>query len=171
MPESEPQRLTQQGFEDLYAHLGPRLLSFLTRQAGNADLASDLLQETFLRILRSPVRVFSDGELRGYAYRTAYSVVTDHFRREQRARRWSFFTGRSTPVKPEPAGDMNRVFGKLNHRERSLLWMAYVEEMNHEEIAAALGVKPRTVKVLLHRARKRLGDMLRKLNLGPEALQ
>jgi RNA polymerase sigma-70 factor (ECF subfamily) len=169
MPQSEPQILTQQAFEDLYAQLGPRLLRFLTRQAGNADLASDLLQETFLRILRSPVRVFSEAEMRGYAYRTAHSVATDHFRREQRARRWSLFMGRQPSVSPQPSGGMERVFAQLTHRERSLLWMAYVEEMNHAEIAVALEVRPGSVKVLLHRARKRLGDKLRAQNLGREA--
>ena len=169
MPENEAQTLTQQGFEDLYANLGPRLLNFLNRQVRNADLASDLLQDTFLRVLRSPVRVFSEGELRSYTYRTAHSVVTDHFRREQRARRWSFLSSRNTPTPPRPASCMDRVFAELKPRERSLLWMAYVEEMSHEEIAAALDVGPRSVKVLLHRARKRLGDKLKKQNLGSEA--
>ncbi len=168
MPEPRPQSLTHEAFADLYARLGPRLLNFLTRQVGNPDLASDLLQETFLRILRSAVLVHSDPELSGYAFCTAHSVVMDHFRREQRARRWNFLAAWGAPVQREPSADMARVFGKLNPRDRSLLWLAYVEEMNHEEIAAALGVGARSVKVLLHRARKKLGDTLRAQNLGPE---
>jgi RNA polymerase sigma-70 factor (ECF subfamily) len=148
MLETEAQHLSREGFDALYTSVGPRLLNFLNRQVRNPDLASDLLQDTFLRILRSPVRVFSAGELRSYAYRTAHSVVTDHFRREQRARRWSFLSGRNTPAPPRPASGVDRVFAELKPRERSLLWMAYVEEMSHEEIAAALDVGPRSVKVL-----------------------
>jgi len=41
-----------------------------------------------------------------------------------------------------------------------LLWLAYVEEDTHEEIADALGVKRGSVKVLLSRARARLRDLL-----------
>jgi len=48
----------------------------------------------------------------------------------------------------------------LKPRERALLWLAYVEEDTHEEIADALGVKRGSVKVLLSRARARLRDLL-----------
>ena len=67
--------------------------------------------------------------------------------------------------------DMSRVFEELKPRERALLWLAHVEESDHEEIAEALGLKAKSIRVLLFRARKRLGELLTKRGLGPEVLR
>src|SRR5882762_10483101 len=50
-------------------------------------------------------------------------------------------------------------------QERALLWLAHVEGSSHEEIGEALGVKEKSVKVMLFRARKRLGALLSKKGL------
>jgi RNA polymerase sigma-70 factor (ECF subfamily) len=63
---------------------------------------------------------------------------------------------------------MSRVFAELKPQERALLWLAHVEGNSHEEIAEALGVKSKSIKVMLFRARKRLGEMLTKKGLAPE---
>ena len=64
---------------------------------------------------------------------------------------------------PDPAlrVDMMRVFGQLKPQQRQLMWLAYVEGASHLEIATALGLRERSVRVLLHRARRRLAALLR----------
>jgi len=57
--------------------------------------------------------------------------------------------------------DMARVFGQLKAQQRQLMWMAYVEGADHREIAAALNLGERSVRVLLHRARRKLAGLLR----------
>ena len=49
--------------------------------------------------------------------------------------------------------DLDSAFARLTARERALLWLAYVEEYYHREIAGILGVKEASVRVLLFRAR------------------
>jgi RNA polymerase sigma-70 factor (ECF subfamily) len=51
--------------------------------------------------------------------------------------------------------------------ERSLLWLAHVEGLSHAEVAAALDVKPGSVRVLLFRARRALAGRLRDRGLEP----
>jgi RNA polymerase sigma-70 factor, ECF subfamily len=63
---------------------------------------------------------------------------------------------------------MMKVFAELKPKERALLWLAHVEEADHEDIGQALGVKSGSVKVLLFRARKHLGELLTKKGLAPE---
>jgi RNA polymerase sigma factor (sigma-70 family) len=53
-----------------------------------------------------------------------------------------------------------REFAALAPRERAILWMAYVEGDNHQEIADALGLAKGSVKVLLFRARAKLRNLL-----------
>jgi RNA polymerase sigma factor (sigma-70 family) len=55
---------------------------------------------------------------------------------------------------------LGRELAELTPRDRALLWLAYVEEHNHEEIASALGLARGSVKVLLSRARTRLRKLL-----------
>ena len=56
--------------------------------------------------------------------------------------------------------DMVRTFERLKPQQRQLLWMAYVEQAAHRDIAAALGLGERSIRVLLHRARRKLARLL-----------
>jgi RNA polymerase sigma-70 factor (ECF subfamily) len=42
------------------------------------------------------------------------------------------------------------------------MWLAYVEGADHREIAAALGLRERSVRVLLHRARRKLAALIQR---------
>ena len=66
--------------------------------------------------------------------------------------------------RPADRLDLQRALTQLSARERSLLWLAYVQGCSHEEIAATHGVKRASLKTLLHRAKRRLLDLL-----GPDA--
>jgi RNA polymerase sigma-70 factor, ECF subfamily len=57
--------------------------------------------------------------------------------------------------------DMIRVFRQLKPQQRQMMWLAYVEGADHREIASALGVREGSVRVLLHRARRKLAALLR----------
>jgi RNA polymerase sigma-70 factor (ECF subfamily) len=67
----------------------------------------------------------------------------------------------------QPGGDAMRVFQQLKTHEQTLLWLAYVEEFDNREIALALELNEKSVRVLLFRARKKLAGMLGKLSIGP----
>ena len=84
--------------------------------------------------------------------------MADEWRRRKR-------TAPQTDTAPEPgtAGpalalglDRRRVFGELNPQQRQMLWLSYVEG----EISAAVGVREGSVRVLLHRARRKLASLL-----------
>ena len=49
---------------------------------------------------------------------------------------------------------------QLKPRERSLLWLAYVQGCSYAEIAEVVGVRPSSLKSMLFRARRRLAAML-----------
>ena len=154
--------LTERAFEDLYRHaLGP-LWTYVHRVIGNAADADEVVQEAFCRVLCADVSALSLEQQRRYVFRVASHVVVDRWRHARRERLWLLRVEKEGTVAPEtPADDVVRVFEMLKPRERALLWLAYVEEDSHEEIATALGVKRSSVKVLLARARGRLRDLLR----------
>ena len=131
--------------------------------------ADDILQEVFLKFLRTADTADERG-MRAYLYRTADSVIIDNWRRRQRelVRNVEFpFRQRHEPA-PHIDDDLNTVFAQLPPQQRSLLWLAYVEQCDHREIAHAVGVKEKSVRVLLFRARKAFARLLERDGIGPE---
>jgi len=101
---------------------------------------------------------------KSYLYRTATNLITDYHRAQSRQRRW----WERIPRRPEAIDpradlptDLERLFLSIAAQERALLWLAYVEGEDHREIAAVLGVKEKSVKVLLYRDRVKIGKILR----------
>jgi RNA polymerase sigma-70 factor, ECF subfamily len=131
----------------------------VTRHAGDAD---DIVQDAFCRLLRADVSGLGDEELRRYLFRIAGNLMTDRWRRAERELSWLDRLRSEPRVDPAAAPDdsVSREFAGLKPRDRAILWLAYVEEHNHQEIASALGLARGSVKVLLSRARSRLRKLL-----------
>ena len=156
-------------FEAFYRKTAGSLWSYLYRLTGDASMADDLLQKAFFRFLRANPALSGEEHMRRYLFRTATNLALDHFRETKRER------NAVPPPAAAPEGnrtdlryDMMRMFGELKPRERALLWLAHVEEADHAEIGDALGLKSKSVRVLLFRARKRLAEVLAKHGMTPE---
>lgn len=157
-----PQRMDEGAFCSIFEEMAPLLRSYIRRVSGDAALADDILQETFYRFLRADLPAMEKFQIKAYLYRTASSLVSDHWRRLKRERRWSLegIFRREAVEKSESSEDVMSVFGQLKTQEQTLLWLAYVEGFDHREIALALGLKEKSVRVLLFRARKKIAGML-----------
>ena len=159
------------GFEELYEKTARPLWSYLSRISGSATLADDLLQETFFRYLRAPLKENDAAMVKSYLFKIATNLVYDHFRRVQRENRWQLLSAN------EPERDvaydtfteqteMMQVFHNLKPQERALLWLAYVEGYEHREIARVLNLNAMSVRVLLFRARRKLAGLLEGEKVG-----
>ena len=158
-------------FEAFYRKSATSLWSYLNRMTGNAATADDLLQKTFIRFLRANPVFASEEHMRRYLFRAATTVAMDHFRESKRRHEVSEADAIAGRTDTDLRHDMNRVFAELKPRERALLWLAHVEEADHAEIAEALGLRPKSVRVLLFRARRKLGEILARTGIGPEVLR
>ncbi len=163
-------------FEAFYRRQAGGVWSYIYRMTGDAALADDLMQKAFFRFLRSRPVIANDDHLRRYVYKTATNLVLDHFRESKREKLYGPIDQTMLAAgaeyradRGELRHDMMRVFAELKPQERALLWLAHVEGESHEEIAEALGVRAKSVKVMLFRARKRLGELLSKKGLAPGA--
>ena len=172
MAESLPlrERMDEATFHAFYRETAPRLWSYIRREAGNAALADDILQETFYRFLRADLPLLEQPQMKAYLYRTAMALLSDHWRRLKREQRWSLHTlfRKEAAENLDLGENMARIFRQLKPQERALLWLAYVEGCDHREIGAALDIKEKSVRVLLYRARKKLSGILTEKGFGPE---
>lgn len=172
-------RLHTADIERLYREMGPKLHQFIRRQIPVPAIAADLLQDVFVRLIRADVEPGSDGEMRSYLYRTATSVIAEHYRVAKLRHMVPYVPGESESEPAlqvrdddgegrELAAQIDRGFARLSVRDRTLLWLAYVEEMNHADIGATVGIGAASVKVMLSRARGRLADALAAMGVTPE---
>ena len=158
-------------FEAFYRRTAGPLWSYLHRLTGDPAAADDLLQKAFFRFLRANPALATEEHQRRWLFKTATNLALDHFRETKRERGRTDTSGYE-PSSVEPREglrhDMMKTFSELKPRERALLWLAHVEEADHEDISEALGVKAKSVKVLLFRARRRLAELLTRKGLAPE---
>jgi RNA polymerase sigma-70 factor, ECF subfamily len=154
--------LSELAFGEFYRATSRSLWTYVYRATASAADADDIVQEAFCRLLRADVGGLSDEDLRRYLFRTAGNLVADRWRRESRHRSWLQRERPDVSQAPAERDDaVARTFRMLKARDRALLWLAYVEEQGHGEIAGALKVGQGSVKVLLSRARGRLRDLLK----------
>jgi RNA polymerase sigma-70 factor (ECF subfamily) len=153
--------LSELAFQRLYDANATPIHSYLLAVSSRRDVADDLLQETFCRLLLHPeIAARLDAlELRRYLFRIATNLLRDRYR-----------SGDTTPFadppepstnpSPEGAIDIATMLQTLKPRERELLWLAYVEGMDHAEIAASTGLNRFSVRTLLFRARSKAKQFL-----------
>jgi RNA polymerase sigma-70 factor (ECF subfamily) len=156
--------MDEDAFRAFYDRTARALWAYLSRTSGDRQLADDLLQESYYRLLKSHVTFESEAHRRNYLYRIATNLVRD----TRRGRRPAFAEGFDVseletphgPADAEQRTDVRRALRRLKPRERALLWLAYAQGSSHSEIAGVLGVKTASIKLLLFRARRKLAALL-----------
>jgi RNA polymerase sigma-70 factor (ECF subfamily) len=160
-------KMDEDAFRAFYDRTARMLLAYLSRVTGDRQIAHDLLQETYYRFLRARGEYDSEAHRRNSLFRIASNLARDNYRRhrvknvEVSAASEATLTDASNAATAERRADLHRAMSKLRPRDRELLWLAYAQGSSHREIAASLGLKAGSIKLLLFRARRRLADLLR----------
>jgi RNA polymerase sigma factor (sigma-70 family) len=134
----------------------------LTRRSGSADLADEVLQDTFLR-LNSANDIASVKNLHAYLFRVAMSVASN--RRVAERRRLTVSEAdvlfNLVDENPDPEriiearseiDELKRVIKELPARRREILMAVCMDEVPHRTIARQFGISVRTVQVELKHA-------------------
>ena len=164
--------MDEEAFAAFYQRTARQVWAYLVRVSGNATLADDLLQESYVRFLGAAAP-WKHGEVacRNYLFRIATNLLRDHWRRLQHAAlddvpevALPTFTSRDTE-RIDSHALLGPALLKMKPRERQLLWLAYAEGYSHKEIAAITGLKSPSIRLLLFRARHKMAGLLRRQQL------
>lgn len=161
-------------FEAAFNSHQEALFRYVNRLVGDADLASDVVQESFVRLLSHPL---PDDEIRRWLFTVVTNLVRDDAR--MRSRRQRLLTERyersdlaSDPadVPDEIALQTERIaaareaLNRLSPRDRQMLMMRE-EGFRYSEIAKAIDVAPGSVGTLLARALRRFAAAVDPIHL------
>lgn len=147
-------------FQTTYRDLYPALHRFALRLSGDPDVADDVVQEAFTRLLEHDL---PSDEARPWLYVVVTNLYRDRVRnRERRGRLLTAWPLNSeAPEAPDVAVEraeriarVRRALDDLSDRERRMLLMRE-EGFKYVEIAELLGVSPTSVGALVARALKR----------------
>ena len=152
--------MDEQAFQALYEKTSRSLWAYLARVSGRGDVADDILQETFFRFLVRNPPAMDSLSVRTYLFRIATNLLHDRWRRNRNAKSLETIEHGFT-YDAEAHLDIHRVMRQLRPRERELLWLAYVEGLNHAEIASITGLSAISIRLLLFRARRKAAALLR----------
>jgi RNA polymerase sigma factor (sigma-70 family) len=149
-------------FKVLYGAHAPAVKGYILRRA-EPSLADDLLAEVFIVAWRRLDEVPADPLpwLLGVARRVL--ATQRRGERRRRALRDRLAENSAAPPAIQAGPDTARLRGaleRLGESDRELLLLIAWEELSPSQVAAVLGVKPGTVRVRLHRARRRLAEAL-----------
>ena len=166
-------RREPQAMADLYDRYGRLAYSLILRIVRDAQMAEDLVQETFLRVW-SRVQAFDSqrGALGPWLLAVARNRAIDYLRSvDGRMARSSYelvemenpalFANLETQMMvSDLAGRVREAMSKLNSSQRSVIELAYFDGLSQTEIAERLGQPLGTVKTWVRTALKNLRETL-----------
>jgi RNA polymerase sigma-70 factor (ECF subfamily) len=172
------ERNPPQTFPDSFDDFQRPVYHYLLRMTQDQAVAEDLTQETFIRVYRGLPEFRGEASLATWIYRIATNVSLDHFRRRSTAQdtvthsldegetdqEWLTDNQATSPeqlaARSEMAACVEDFVGQLPPDYRAVLVLHDLQGMKNHEIAEVLDVSLDTVKIRLHRARKKLQGAL-----------
>lgn len=163
-------------FEELHRRYVASIYRLVRRKLGDALLAEDIAQETFMKALRMMDRVDDSFNFGGWVHTVARNLCFDELRRRQRDLRADSgddddadllaslpSTARSfDPVQVQESNEMRRqvwaVSQRLPEKYRIVLTLRELQDLSYRQIARSLKMSESAVETLLYRARLRFKE-------------
>ena len=168
-------------FEAIYEAYRPRLFGFLVRLSRRRDLAEDLLEETWVRLMTRSATLTDDARLgpwlftvaRNLYYSWRRSRAVDTSRTSELDPAWPAPERGDSPFEAAARRELERrveaALGRLPLRDRELLLLVGVEGLTPSEAAGVCGIPPVTLRARLHRAREKLAAEMDAARVAPRA--
>jgi RNA polymerase sigma-70 factor (ECF subfamily) len=160
-------------FDVVHDALNARLFNFLVRLSNRRDVAEDLLEETWLRLVVHARRLRPETRLGPWLFTVARNLYASYCRArlvedahaEGLIGLWPSGASRPSPFDVAKASETQRriaaALGSLPARYREVLLLVAVEGLQPSEAATVCGVTPEAMRQRLSRARDLLARRLR----------
>lgn len=153
-------------FEVLFARHAGRMQVFLTRMVRDGSLAEDLLQTTFLSVIRARGRFERGTRFAPWLLTIAANAARDALRRRRHIEAFSQESPSEPPSVPPGVGDpgirkhIEEALQRLPVDQREAVVLSKVEGWSFEEIAALRGISVGAARVRAHRGYEKLRLLL-----------
>lgn len=142
----------QMSFEVLVSRHKDRVFSYILMMVKNRELAEDLFQETFFKVIQSlkQKKYTDNGRFVSWVMRIAHNMIIDHYRREKKqttisndSKEYDLFSILSifdtsheeALINEQILSDVKRLVDELPDEQREVLYMRYYQQLSFKEIA------------------------------------
>ncbi|MFC5590852.1 RNA polymerase sigma factor [Sporosarcina soli] len=163
------------GDKQSYAHIINKyknpLYATILRMTKNPHDAQDLVQEAFIKVYEQLGKYDQTGSFSSWLYRVAINHCMDEFRKKRyKMKQIEIEEGTmicaDTPellfFKNEESRRLERLIATLPEDERVIILLRYVNELSYQEIGDLVDVSLATVRNKLHRAKKKLREIVKR---------
>ena len=137
-----------------------RIYSFIYSKVFDRDIAEDIFQDTFIKVIRTLKRgaYNEEGKFLPWVMRISHNLVIDHFRKNNRMPKFdnsgefsifsvlsdSALNAEKTLIKTQVEQDVRRVIEELPEDQKQVLVMRMYNDMSFKEISEKTGVSINT---------------------------
>lgn len=137
-----------------------RIYSFIYSKVFDRDIAEDVFQDTFIKVIRTlkKGKYNEEGKFLPWVMRIAHNLVIDHFRKSNRMPKFdnggefsifsvlsdSSLNAEKSIIKDQVESDVRRLIEELPEDQKEVLVMRMYQDMSFKEISERTGVSINT---------------------------
>ena len=164
----------QQAFHIIVETYKQPLVSYLTYQTKDVELAKDIAQESFIRCYESLLK-FKGGSFKAWLFRIAINQLIDFKRKHKEdatplEETPSLHTPESLIIAKEETMLLHQWLETLEDKTRQIFVLKYASNCSYEEIAETLSISKAEVRNRLYRTKKQLRKSRLKGDVNGELL-
>jgi RNA polymerase sigma factor (sigma-70 family) len=153
----------QQEFTKLYNEYGPGIKKLCLGYTGDAVLAQDLLQETFIAVWNNMQKFRGDSKWSTWIYRIAANTCLAHLRKKKDqvmdvANTALAMLPDEVNTKEQEVQLLYKCISRLAETDRLVITLV-MEDKPYEEIAAITGITENNLRVKIYRIKKQLTEI------------
>jgi RNA polymerase sigma-70 factor (sigma-E family) len=149
---------------ELYALHAPKAGRLAYLLTGDPELAEDLAQEAFVRLMGRLSGIRDDVVIAAYLRRSIVNLVRKHWRKVGHERQYLRSGRPGIDITPVTLPDLDRrdelwrLLGTLAYRQRAAIVLRFYEDLSERETARLLGCALGTVKSSVSRGLQRMRE-------------
>jgi RNA polymerase sigma-70 factor (ECF subfamily) len=169
---------SEAAYRELLTRYERPVFSLIFRMVRDREMAEDLSQETFIKVLNNLDRYSPEFKFSSWLFKIANNLTIDHLRRRRvdtisiegspdavtaesaKATSIAVVSGSESPLEELESRELGtaieRAIGQLRPEYRACIMLRHVEDKSYEEIAEIVKLPLGTVKTYIHRARHEL---------------
>ncbi len=161
--------MDSQEFLAAYDEYADALFRHCYYRVSDREIAKDLVQETFVRTWKYVADGGKVKNVRAFLYRVAHNLIVDIWKKKKSVS-FDELAEKGFDPKDERVGsdlermmiakDALRLLDMLEESYREIIVMRYIDDLSPREIAKIMGVSENTVSVRIHRALKKIRELL-----------
>ena len=152
-------------FGRVYQATADGLLSFAYGMVGDRRTAEDIVQQSFVELVKAASKFRGDGRaLRSWRYKSVRYGCLDEYRRRRRRPEVPSEQLPEQPIETEWSSEVEpaveRALASLTKKQRTLVILRHVVDLSGEEIASVMGMSRKAVYAAIDRAEGKLRSRL-----------